>query len=79
MKGDGHAARELAGTGGRILGHTAAVLLGLFLMMTGVGMGVTMVMLPLGIPLGLNGLALFIWGVAGRWRAPETTGSKTVL
>jgi len=69
MKGDGLTARNLAGAGGRFLGHTAAVVLGLFLMILGVGMGVTIVLLPLGVPIGLIGLGLFLWGAVGKARA----------
>ena len=43
-------------------------------MMTGLGMGVTMVMLPLGIPLGLAGLGLLLWGLAGKAKTTKTEG-----
>jgi len=54
---------HLAETGGVVLSHLIAVVLGLVLMVSGVGMGVTIVLLPLGIPVGLVGLLLFIWGL----------------
>jgi hypothetical protein len=59
---------SLATDAGRLVGHVMALVVGLVLMFAGVAMGVTMVLLPLGIPLGLVGLCLFIWGVFGRSR-----------
>jgi hypothetical protein len=67
--GNNGIARNLAGAGGRFLGHTAAVVLGLILMVTGVGLGVTMVLLPIGVPVGLIGLGIFLWGAVGKARA----------
>jgi hypothetical protein len=61
---DAHASdRHLLVTGERFLGHTIAVVAGLVLMIAGLGMGVTMVLLPIGLPLGLAGLLLFVWGL----------------
>jgi hypothetical protein len=76
MKGDGLTARNLAGAGGRFLGHTAAVVLGLVLMVSGVGMGVTIVLLPLGIPIGLIGLGLFLWGFFGKARTDGNAAER---
>ena len=39
---------------GNILGHVAAVSLGLVLMVVGLAMGVTMIMLPVGVVVGLQ-------------------------
>jgi hypothetical protein len=51
-----------------IVFHFGAILAGFAMMVLGVGLSVTMVLLPVGIPLGLAGLGLFIWGLApGRW------------
>lgn len=47
----------------RFLGHAAAVLVGIILMFAGLSMSVTMVLLPLGIPVGLAGIVLFMWGL----------------
>ena len=47
--------------GDRLLGHVAAVLLGFVLMVIGLGLGVTMIMLPV----GLVGLLAFVWGLVG--------------
>ena len=55
--------RDLLHKGERILGHTLAVVLGVILMISGLAMGVTMVLLPIGIPLGLGGPLLCIWGL----------------
>jgi hypothetical protein len=50
-------------TSERFLGHTIAVLVGLILMIVGLALGVTTVLLPIGIPVGLGGLLLFVWGL----------------
>ena len=42
--------------------HLAAIIGGMVVMVLGVGLSVTMVLLPIGIPLGLIGLGVFIWG-----------------
>ena len=55
--------RHLVETGGRFLGHSIAVLAGLVLVIIGLGMGVTMVLLPIGLPLGLAGILLCVWGL----------------
>ena len=54
---------HLLNSGGRFLGHTVAVVLGFLLMIVGLGMVVTMVLLPIGLPLGLAGLVLCMWGL----------------
>lgn len=64
-------ARRLAATGGRLLGHIVAIVLGLVLIFTGIALGVTMVMLPVGIPLGLTGLMLLLWGTFATSTRPE--------
>ena len=48
--------------------HIAAIVGGLVIMVLGVGLSVTMVLPPLGIPLGLAGLGLFLWGLTPGWR-----------
>jgi hypothetical protein len=57
--------KELTKGAGRFLGHGIAILVGLALMFTGVAMGVSLVLLPLGIPLGLVGFFAFLWGLFG--------------
>ena len=58
--------RELAGEAGKFLGYMAAVVAGLVLMIVGAGMGVSLVLLPFGIPIGLVGFFVFLWGLFGR-------------
>jgi hypothetical protein len=45
--------------------HMVAVLVGLAMMIVGVAMGVTIVLLPFGVPVGFIGLGLCIWGFFG--------------
>ena len=52
-------------TGERILGHVVAVVLGFVLMVVGLGLGVTIVMLPVGLVVGLLGVVVFVWGLLG--------------
>jgi hypothetical protein len=46
--------------------HAFFVVAGFVLMVVGLGLGVTMVMLPVGIVLGLLGLAMFVGGMTVR-------------
>ena len=46
-----------------VLVHIAAVVVGFVLMVVGLGLGVTMIMLPAGLVIGLIGAALFIGGL----------------
>ncbi len=48
-----------------ILAHVAAVAVGFALMVVGLGLGVTMIMLPVGLAVGLLGVMLFVWGLFG--------------
>ena len=52
-------------TGELILGHVVAVVVGFVLMVVGLGLGVTMIMLPVGLVVGLVGVGVFIWGLIG--------------
>jgi hypothetical protein len=58
--------RELARGAGRLAIHVFAIIAGLVLMFVGVAMGVTVVMLPAGIPVGFFGLFVFLWGLFAR-------------
>jgi hypothetical protein len=49
--------------------HAAAVAVGIVMMVLGVGLSVTMVLLPVGVPLGLAGLGVCIWGLTPGWRS----------
>ena len=57
--------RRLLEIGGLILGHAAAVAIGFVLMVVGLGLGVTMIMLPVGLVIGLVGVGMFVWGLLG--------------
>jgi len=60
--------REVAKGTGRLL----AVVAGLALMIAGLGMGVSVVLLPVGIPAGLFGMLLFLWALFGRSAMAES-------
>jgi len=49
-----------------VLEHTFFVVAGFVLMVLGLGLGVTMVMLPVGLPIGLLGLAMVVGGMTVR-------------
>ncbi len=54
----------------RVLGvieHTLAIAVGFVLMILGLGLSVTMIMLPVGLVVGLAGLALFVAGAFVRF------------
>ena len=55
---------------GHFLGHVAAVVLGFVLIIVGLAMGVTIVMLPAGIVIGLIGVALVVAGMFARITPP---------
>jgi hypothetical protein len=46
-----------------VLGHLAAIVIGFVMMVVGLGLGVTMIMLPVGIVIGLIGAAVFVSGL----------------
>jgi hypothetical protein len=56
-------AHSVINTAEVILGHVAAVIVGFVMMVVGLGLGVTMVMLPVGLVVGLAGVALFVTGL----------------
>ena len=45
-----------------VLGHLAAIVVGFVMMVVGLGLGVTMIMLPVGLVVGFAGMAIFIGG-----------------
>jgi len=57
--------QELVKGTGRFVAHILALVVGMIFMVAGIAMGVTIVMLPIGIPLGFVGLVLFLWGLFG--------------
>ena len=46
-----------------VLGHIIAVVVGFVMMIVGLGLGVTMILLPAGLAIGLLGMALFVGGL----------------
>ena len=46
--------------------HVAFVVVGFVLVVLGLGLGVTIIMLPVGLPIGLLGLAMVIGGLTVR-------------
>jgi hypothetical protein len=58
--------RSVADLVRRVFSRLAAVVIGFVLMATGVGLTVTIVMLPVGIVLGLLGVAIFVGGLFPR-------------
>ena len=57
--------RRVFGEIGRFMEHFVVVVLGFVLMVVGLALGVTMIMLPAGIVLGLLGVGLFVAGIFG--------------
>lgn len=51
-----------------LLEHVLFVAAGFVLMIIGLGMGVTMVMLPAGLVIGLLGFAMFVGGLFARMK-----------
>jgi uncharacterized membrane protein YccF (DUF307 family) len=48
---------------GLLVAHITAIVAGAVMALMGLAMGVTMVLLPIGIPLGLIGVLLLVWGL----------------
>ena len=46
-----------------VLGRVAAIVIGFIMMVIGLGLSVTMVMLPVGVAIGLTGVAIFVGGL----------------
>ena len=57
-----------------VLGHIAAIVVGFVMMVIGLGLGVTMIMLPLGIVVGLIGVAIFVGGLFAHIAPSDDTG-----
>ena len=60
------ALRSIGGFLVGLLEHTAFVVGGFVLMVIGLALGVTMVMLPVGLAIGLLGFAMFVGGMTVR-------------
>ena len=48
---------------GRFFEHAIAIIVGLVMMIVGLGLGVTMIMLPVGLVVGLLGVAVLLGGI----------------
>jgi hypothetical protein len=57
------ALRSIGGFFVGLMEHTAFVVVGFALMVLGLGLGVTMIMLPVGLAVGLLGFAMFVGGM----------------
>ena len=60
------ALRTFTGAVLRFFEHAAAVVIGFAMMVVGLALGVTMIMLPVGVVVGLFGFAIFVGGVFAR-------------
>jgi hypothetical protein len=58
--------RRILGGVATFFEHAAAVLVGLVLIVIGLGLGVTMIMLPVGVVVGLVGVLLVVGGLFAR-------------
>jgi hypothetical protein len=74
-----NATQEVAKGAGRFILHALSIVLGLILSVVGLAMGVSIALLPIGIPVGLVGLALLMWGLFGgqiqqypHYRSPQS-------
>jgi hypothetical protein len=56
----------------RFLEHAAAVVVGFVMMVVGLALGVTMIMLPAGLVIGLLGVAIFVGGLFARFDETKT-------
>jgi hypothetical protein len=58
--------RHFFGVLGQIAEHAAFIIAGFVLAIVGLGLGVTMIMLPVGIVVGLIGVLMIVGGVFAR-------------
>ena len=63
MTAHAFANHHVAGLFGSFFGHVAALIVGFILMVLGLALGVTMIMLPAGLALGLLGFLIFLGGL----------------
>jgi hypothetical protein len=54
-----------------LLAHIVALIVGFVLMVMGLALGVTMIMLPAGLVIGLLGAAIFVTGLFARLNRPS--------
>ena len=62
--------RHLLSVTETVVGHAAAIVIGFVMMVVGLALGVTMIMLPVGVVVGLLGAGLFVAGIFGHF-SPE--------
>jgi predicted Na+-dependent transporter len=65
-------ARHMAAGLGRLFEHLTAIVVGFVMMIVGLGLGVTMIMLPVGLVIGLIGVAIFVGGLFANIEAPHS-------
>ena len=58
-RSDRHGTRLVAG----LFGHVAALIIGFVFMVVGLALGVTLIMLPVGIVVGMLGFLMFVGGL----------------
>jgi hypothetical protein len=58
--------RSVVGSVAAFFEHALAVILGLVMIIVGLGLGVTMLMLPVGVVVGLAGVLLVVGGLFAR-------------
>jgi hypothetical protein len=56
-----------------VLERIAILALGFVMMVVGLGLGVTMIMLPVGVVVGLVGVAVFVEGVFGNFGIKQSS------
>jgi hypothetical protein len=77
MKEHESAGHELARAVEGFFGRVLVVAVGIILMAAGIAMGVSLVLLPVGIPVGFAGLLAFLWGVFPRQRGTEPPAKRS--
>ena len=65
--------RQVANTVSRVFGRLATLIIGFIMMVVGLAMTATIVMLPVGVVLGLLGVAFV---AAGMFAAPQPEGLR---
>ncbi len=76
FRSQGPGPRALA-KAGLFLGHLGAVVAAPVLMIAGLGMTMSVVLLPFGLVFGLSGVLLLVWGLFGHLSS-EDRGSGTI-
>jgi hypothetical protein len=77
MRGNESAGQNLVHAAEGFFGRVIAIVVGVILMAAGIAMGVSLVLLPIGIPVGFAGLLVFLWGVFPRQRGMEPPARRS--